>query len=188
MERAFSGTRVLRGRDSLGQCRNRPDLEKRVKSDSRRLHTSLTSGLPPSSVNFVLASHVHAKLVTPKQREEGIHPSGSYLCGWRSRTPQQRPGSSGTSRPAPAGRSPGATSETRRCALRCRGTRRVRQHGVGPDVRPARRRETSGLAASSAGDHRHGRVRVRRVIGPVRRRRRSCLGTAWRRPVPRVRG
>ena len=43
MERVFSGTRVLRGRDFRRKCENRPVSEKRVKFDSRRLHHSTRS-------------------------------------------------------------------------------------------------------------------------------------------------
>jgi len=45
VELVFSRMRVLRGRDFLPRCRNRPVFENRVKFDSHRLHQpSLASG------------------------------------------------------------------------------------------------------------------------------------------------
>jgi predicted nucleotidyltransferase len=46
MERVFSGTRALRGRDSRPECRNRPVSEEPVKFDSRRLQTSSDTANP----------------------------------------------------------------------------------------------------------------------------------------------
>jgi len=75
----FSGARVLRGRDFRPHCKNRPVSKKPAKLDSRSLQTSLTLGLPEPRVSFVLASHVHAKSVTPKLAEESAHPDASSI-------------------------------------------------------------------------------------------------------------
>ncbi|MCX6552555.1 MAG: hypothetical protein NTY02_16385 [Acidobacteria bacterium] len=72
MERVFSGTRVLRGRDFRRKCRNRPVSENRVKFDSRRLKTSLTLGLPEP-----LAERYFASIRAPQKElfrfEESAH-------------------------------------------------------------------------------------------------------------------
>jgi hypothetical protein len=60
MERVFSGTGVLRGHGFRRECKYRPVSENRVKFDSRRLQTSLSSGLPLSSESFVWASQVRS--------------------------------------------------------------------------------------------------------------------------------
>ena len=75
MERVFSRTRVWRGRGFRRGCKNKPVFEDRVTFDSRRLQTSLSSGLLLSSESYLSASDPRAKSAAPQLREEDVEPT-----------------------------------------------------------------------------------------------------------------